>query len=431
MSQVVIFVHLCLITGVVVTLVHRQGVTGKTKLHGYASFILKALGGLGLGYFYWVIKGSGDTLFYHYEAIRIAEWGRVEISTYLSYLAGVGQLPFKSVFEYAPRAEWISKLASVIYIFGPAPYWLSATYFSLFAWIGAWKLTTELIRVNASWKNSIYLSLLYFPSVVFWASGLTKESIAIGAITWMIALIVSLRNKSTRFNTAAKWTLIVLLFYMLWQVKYYYAAVFCFSILVGTFVYLVRRKKPRLVWGIIILFTIPALWYTLSLFNPNLEASYIPEVVYDQYAAFVDKSEPGKYIEFGTLCPEWGCVALTFPYAVLAGIYLPLPFEAWGIFSLLAGLENLILIVLTLSYLVNLFVDKVKIKWSWIYLAGWTYCILLAGFLALSAPNIGTLIRYRSGFLPIFILLITLNNGYFYSWLNKILPTKKNARQAI
>ncbi len=428
MSQVVIFLHLCVIGGVVIAFVQSKSIIGDLKLHGYISFLLKALGGLGIGYFYWVIKGTGDTLWYHYEAVRIAEWGQQEIGPYLSYMAGFGQLPFESVFESSPRAEWVSKLASLIYVLAPDRYWLAATYFSLFAWMGTWKLTAELVQVNPAWKHSVLFSLLYFPSVIFWASGLTKESIALGALSWMIALLLSMMRKPVRLGGYWKLLVIIFLFYILWQVKYYYAAVFCFSLIAGLFVFAVRRSKQRMGWIIGILLAVPVLWYGLAALNPNLVPSYLPEVIYDQYTAFVDKSVNGRYVEFTTLCPEWTCIARTFPYAVSAGLFFPLPFNAWGIFPLLAGLENLILLAVTLSFLFHLFIKRTKGKWLAAHTAGWIYCLLLAGFLAMSAPNLGTLIRYRVGFLPFFILLITLNNGYFYHWINKILPTQTKSK---
>jgi hypothetical protein len=47
------------------------------------------------------------------------------------------------------------------------------------------------------------------------------------------------------------------------------------------------------------------------------------------------------------------------------------------------------------------------------------YCLLLAAFIGLSTPNLGTLSRYRAGLLP-WLLLLLLQNDYVRYLLKKI-----------
>jgi hypothetical protein len=54
--------------------------------------------------------------------------------------------------------------------------------------------------------------------------------------------------------------------------------------------------------------------------------------------------------------------------------------------------------------------ERLRQPVSILFLATASYCIVLCVFLALSTPNLGTLSRYRVGFLPFLIFLLAYRN---------------------
>jgi hypothetical protein len=325
----------------------------------------------------------------------------------------VGSRHLILIFRVHQGLNGVARFVSLLYLTNDNNYWLTSVYFSLFAWSGLWLLSVNLMQKIPSARNAILFSLLYFPSVVYWASGITKESLAIGLLGLVGAIL--LENWKSWLKASAILVLLIALF----KIKYYYVGVLALSMGVAWTV-VTTNFKGWWRWMFLLL-VFPIILWGLSLLHPNFGITYLPEVIFDNYTVYVSKSQPGKYIDFSTLCSSWLCILLTFPYAVLAGLFLPLPFETWGILSLIAGVENILLLVLFISSLLSAWVSRKKVtnNRGW-YLACWLYCLILAGFLAMSAPNYGTLLRYKVGLLPFFLLLITMNNDYFYTTINSI-----------
>lgn len=82
--------------------------------------------------------------------------------------------------------------------------------------------------------------------------------------------------------------------------------------------------------------------------------------------------------------------------------------ETHGWLQHLAGTENLLVLTISLLALYKLNQQK-KISaehWPWL-VGGLTFAVILGVLLAFSAPNFGTLIRYKVAFAP-YILYLSL-----------------------
>jgi hypothetical protein len=107
------------------------------------------------------------------------------------------------------------------------------------------------------------------------------------------------------------------------------------------------------------------------------------------------------------------------PAALFSGLFRPFVVEADTALQFLVSFENLLLVVLFTSALTNMR-KLIGSKHRILLFSIIVYTVLLCTFLALSAPNFGTLSRYRVGFLPIFLLLLTIENPL----INKIMTLK-------
>src|SRR5690606_12783441 len=115
------------------------------------------------------------------------------------------------------------------------------------------------------------VAFLFFPSIVFWTSGLIKESLAMACLFFLTAVLLKL-YESMRLSWW-QWLLIPFSLWMLWNLKYYYLAVFL--PIVATTLVMRFLIKPRVqfatgrwkyvVWMVI--FTIPL--YVASIVHPN------------------------------------------------------------------------------------------------------------------------------------------------------------------
>ena len=121
-------------------------------------------------------------------------------------------------------------------------------------------------------------------------------------------------------------------------------------------------------------------------------------VVVKNYQAYVNLSNPEDVIHFNNLNASVASVLLHAPWAFVSGIFRPFIFEAGNIFQACAALENLMLLVVFIVAIPKIWVYRKQITELHIGLV--CYVALLSIFLALSAPNFGSLARYKIGFTP-------------------------------
>ena len=180
-------------------------------------------------------------------------------------------------------------------------------------------------------------------------------------------------------------------------------------------VFLVSRRfsfiqKHKVVgWLIVFIF----LCGGASLLHPNFYLHRFLEVLITNHDTFIRISEDHGLIHFHNLHASWASVIVNSPWALFSGLLRPFVWEASGMTALLASLENLVIAILLISALSGF---KMKSPHRLLLLSTIMYIALLCIFLALSTPNLGTLSRYRVGFLPFLIFIISYRNpliGYF------------------
>jgi hypothetical protein len=252
------------------------------------------------------------------------------------------------------------------------------------------------------------VGLLFFPSVVFWSSGIIKETLALGAVAMVAFHFLSLIR-----DQKITWRSLIGLIFFLWlllNLKYYWAAVLLPSMIAGLAIHwTVERKtqKPTILaiaWvSVFLLLSIAA---TFS--HPNFYLDNLLSVIVENHNAYKNVSRPGGIIGYYDLSASWWSVIVNSPLALLSGLFRPTIFEASSLTNFAAGIENLLLLVLVLFRLRSVRMPIAENRLIVFSTLG--YIMVLCVFLALSTPNLGTLSRYRVGFLPFFVVLILVNH---------------------
>lgn len=382
------------------------------KAFFWPALVFKCLAGVGLGWLYAYYYGLGDTLLYFHDGERLAQLARLDPATYLQFLwNGDESFPFwNDLHLQEPRALFMAKITSVFNLFSHDDYWITSLYFSTVPFFSAWMLTKAIVRLDVALRGAAVFSLLFFPSAVFWGSGLIKESLAMSSLFFIS--VVFLKLWSNERVSVGQWIVCCVALWLVWGLKYYYLAIFlpvAASTLVARFVF---SRLPALggvvkvaFWAVI--FVVPLLG--VSLIHPNFYPERFLEVMVSNYEAFHEISQPEDVVTYAGLEATAASVLLHAPGALATGLFRPFPWEAGNALQAFASFENMVLLVLSVAALWN--VKKLiaspqrMLLWS-LFL----YSVLLCIFLALSTPNFGTLSRYRVGFLPYFVLLISIEN---------------------
>lgn len=378
----------------------------------WPAWFLKLMSGIGIGLLYTYYYPASDTITYHDDGEIIADFARRDFFGYLDFLwRGDESFELWSLISSTqPRALFIVKVVSVVSLMTEDNYWISSIYFSLISLWGVWKLCEEIIIVLPGFGFQIASSFLFLPSFVFWSSGLIKESIAVAGLFYLSALVI----KAWFYKRPALWEWIIFPFALLtlWNLKYYYLAMFApivFAMLGSRFLFETYRNLSIAARCCIWFLLLIAPLMVMTLVHPNLHPKVFLEVIVANYEDFVDSSSPEGVIFYESLEPTVISVVTNAPKALFSGLFRPLPWEAHTIVQLLDAIENAIILTLTLFALTRIN-QLTGSPYRLLIGSVLLYCLTLCVFLAMSTPNFGSLARYRVGFMPFFVLLITLNN---------------------
>jgi hypothetical protein len=373
---------------------------------------IKLLAGIALGIIYSTYYRVGDTWNYFEYAQTLTEIARESPVSFLRILTlPQGATAVSHLTELPPRALMMVKIVALVNLITHDNYWISSLYFSFLSFAGSWFLVRTLVQYNDRLLAAAVIGFLFFPSVVIWSAGMLKESLAMAALCYLsaIALKVWWRNPVSWWQ----WGLCVFGLWGLWEIKYYYLAVFLPLVLAGLAVerLLNDRAQPKallhltLVW--IAMLAIPLALISFS--RPNFYPARFLGVVTANNAEVIANSEADNIIHYRELAPTIGSFVRNAPWALFSGLFRKLPWETNKFMQVVSGIENLLLLLLTISALRNLSKLPAAHDRLLIFTALF-YCLVLCTFLALSTPNFGTLSRYRIGFLPFFVLLISIDN---------------------
>lgn len=384
----------------------------------WPALAVKLSSGVVLGLIYSQYYVDSDTFSFFQESIRLADIGRADWVEYLRYL----WFEKEQAFSGENRTLFFIKLVSLFSIITNNNYWIVSLYFSFFSFAAAWWLVQRMSTNFSAFRTSAVLAFLFFPSCVFWSTGIIKESVAMTVLYGLTGLFLTLWQ-----NNKITWLQIVIAIvcvWVLWSLKYYYAAIFlpvALSALLARW-FVRQRMKPSAVTAyrelMLLVVLLMIFLFVVTFVHPNFYPHRILAVVVENYEAFYEKSDPDKMVQFNNLKPEIGSILRHTPWALISGLFRPFIWEASNVFQVVVSLENLLLLLLTFLALRNVRVMTASPDRLLLF-SVLLYCIMLCVFLTLSAPNFGTYVRYRVGFFPFFIMLVMYNSP-LAQWFAKL-----------
>jgi hypothetical protein len=403
----------------IVSILYRKASDSPVKSHFFIALSIKLISGILLGVLYFQYYGSGDTLVYHETASYLAQSGKGAFRD-LFFLFGQPEERVMEIFPILrePRSAFFIKIVTAFYIPTSGSYWLTSIYFSLISFMGSWFLTSIIIRYNPTSKIAAVVSFLYFPSFVFWTSGVLKESIAWCCLSVIMGFIF-IYHQTNKLNIK-QFLLSILLLYILWSIKYHYAAVLalCFfpSLLSKTLKPYTKGsgKLYPIILGVFFIIII-LMWS-----HPNFRPERMMSVIQENHEMIKEISGRDKAIHFIETESSYLNFLLNIPLSLFAGLFMPLPWQGVNILILATGILNFILLTFFIWKLTVLSIkDFTQITSLNLSIA--IYIITLAILMAYTTPNFGTLERYKTSYIGFFIFWIF----YGHPFLSQILKYKK------
>jgi len=376
----------------------------RSPLHKFywPALITKCIAGISLGIIYSTYYDTSDTFTFFQLAVDQADLARNDARSYLSFLFSERE----GYFLGEHRTIFYTKVISILALLTGNNYWITSIYFSLLSFFAAWYLSNTIARLLPEYKIAACIAFLFFPSVVFWSSGVIKETLAMAAMFFLTALFLKLWVKERVLILSI--LLAVVCGITVFNLKYYYLAAFI-PITVSVLAARALNEKFNIESSLkqFLLFTGVLIcgFLAITFLHPNFSPSRILEVVVFNNKVFMDVCAPDDVIHFYNLEPTWASMLINAPWAFVSGLFRPFVWEANTIFKFITGVENLVLLILTI-FAIPYLKRIIRSPHRLLIIAAILYCAVLSIFLALSTPNFGTLARYGVGYLPFVVLLV-------------------------
>lgn len=385
---------------------------------------------LALGFLYQFYYSGGDTFNFHSHGSRHI-WNAVMEDPYagirLFFHSGPGEY---SVHKYSsriffyddPSSFMIVRISSLFDLLTFSSYSGTAVCFAVVSFIGAWMLFQAFYRDYTQLHKSIAAATLFIPSVVFWGSGLLKDTITLAGIGVATYLI---RNFFTGKGFGVfQFLLLLLSLYLVFAIKKY--VLLCFipaALLWMYFGYLSRFKSlafkvimTPLAVGLSIVsgyFAIDNIGkddarYSLSQLGRTAQIT-----AYD--IRYFTGRDAGSGYSLGELDGTFSSMLKLSPQAVNVSLFRPYLWEVKNPLMILSAMESLFLLVFTL-YLVfssGKYLGKGFLNPDVLFC--FIFSVTFAFAVGISTYNFGTLSRYKIPLMPFFVLGLILLNRYVKS----------------
>ncbi|MDL2262016.1 hypothetical protein LJC11_00760 [Bacteroidales bacterium OttesenSCG-928-I21] len=430
----ILFIILYLIIFGVVIVVYSSKYSDDKKIKKLfvCGYFFKIMMGIAFALIYdFYYNWEGDTYSYYSNACGLGGLFFSNTKAYFMILfdmideTNVSTLP--QTIGYYPRfakdasVYAIHRFLSPFAIMGLNNYYVIGICLNTFLFVLNWKFFRFLNQLFPSKANLIAISILFIPSVGFWGAGLLKDSYT---LSFTFIFIIYFYRIFFQKKLSIKNILFFLLsIYVVVKLKpyiVYSCLVSCFIWLGFSYIYLVKNKFLRFCVFPIVAFAIGfGGFFVMQKLSAKIGGAYgdIDSMLWKAAASQYDLKQEyyhGASFDIGDLEPTAKGALSIAPAAIIAGFYRPFIWEAKSIVMLLSGIENLVLLLLSVYVLLKggLKFFFRKLFESPFLIFCFLFSLLMSLGIGLSTSNFGALVRFTIPFLPFFFMfwLFLLND---------------------
>ncbi|MDF3027781.1 MAG: hypothetical protein K0S23_2088 [Fluviicola sp.] len=390
----------------------------------YYHFYFKLFAGLGFGLVYILYyERHGDTVFYWQGAQKLNELFFDNPSAYFhelfstpkrdiipAYFKNVGPPPIWIYNE--PNSWFVCKIANFLSFFTFGSYLVLNLFFTIISsWI-SWRFFRYMNKMLEIKTSFIAIACLFVPSVAFWCSGIIKDTVALSSI---LVLTMSLFKLIRKDYNSLFWTFVAIIIS-----SYFLISIRPFLILASylpmfiLFVFKLNSQKPFIVRsltrfvGIGISIIALVLYFRSDAAFGEFSANSVFETAeIIQKDMMNNAGYTGKRYDLGITEFTNANLIKVIPAALNVSLFRPYIWEAENPFMLLNGIENFLILLLTLSlFRRNKHAIPLSIDLKNYILFSLVFVFILGYFVGLTSGLFGTLVRFKAPIIPFFLLFV-------------------------
>lgn len=372
------------------------------------------------------IQKTGDMFGYHFDSVMLKNIGLNDMRTYIRILFTNVEKPgpFDSLFMQSQTMMGndeaiISKLGSVVQFFTFDSILNVSFIFSVFAFLGCWKLFKIFTKIYPYKTNLIAIFCLFFPSLVFWGSCISKDSVCIGALGYMTyAFFQFFVYKENKLKNLI---LLLCCLFIYMNVKIYILLSFVVAFSIYYYLHLMGQIKQAVLRVSIFIGLTIIVYFVAGKFLSYMEEAAlefsienISKTIVNNYTYLAKDAGAGSAYDIGKIEPSFSGVISKFPVSVNLVFFRPYVWEVKNPAMLLTAIESGFVFIFTLfivfSVGIRKFFSRLISNRTILFLI--TFSIIFAFFIGISSGNYGTLQRYKIPIIPYyFVALIMIRYG--------------------
>lgn len=313
-----------------------------------------------------------------------------------------------------PKSWFICKLASPLTFLTFNSFYGITMIFTGFIFGISWKFF-EFVKDFEFCKNWILVfASLFIPTVAFWSSGLSKDTVVLGSTQVCVIILFSFLFKERSINFKNIMGLIIFGF-ILYSTRSFMLVVLSMPYFVIISLRLIKKyenKAEQWVFKTILFLVVVTVTGGYLALNSSiiLENTYLEDLAVKQQDFAVNKTYTGPRYNLGIT--EFSPVGMieASPRAIAASFYRPYLWEASSPFLLLSAIEGTILIYLTFSFF--LFSGRPLAHLAYIsnqeFLTFAVTFVLIFGFLVgFTSGLLNVLIRFKAPLMTFLFIVLS------------------------
>jgi hypothetical protein len=398
-----------------------------TRIYFFPALTVKIIGAIALGFIYQFYYSGGDTFSYQLHGSREI-WGAFfkepGLGMRLFFAEGKYQPGFYGYTDsvhyfYDPSAYIIVRIATILDFFTFSTYSGTAVLFAVLGFSGGWMLFITFYKRQPELHRWLAISTLFIPSVVFWGSGILKDTVTLaflGIATYCFHILFI--ERKIKIGTIL---LFLLSLYLIFAIKKYILVSFMAAVMVWLFFSYFLRIQTVMLRIIILPFVFVACIYMAYVAvdkvvedDPKYSLDKLAETArttaYD--IRYWSGKDAGSGYTLGELDGTLDGMLKLAPEAINVSLFRPYLWEVRNPLMLLSAIESLSLLLLTLYVLFSV---RAKI-FTYLQTPEVAFCLVFSMIFAfgvgISTYNFGTLARYKIPLLPFYALAL----GFVYNY---------------
>ena len=386
------------------------------------SFHLKAVLVIIYAFYYVFVVGGGDTVAYWEGAVTLNNLFWKSPAMYFEQLfneptAEMGWRHFDTVtglppgwIYREPESWFVSKCYSIIGFVSFKSYLVLNLISAYILSKAAFRLFQLVESFGLHQHKFVAIAVLYIPSVSFWCSGVTKDTVVLLGVIYVLVNGLELLLKVPG-NNKKRIAFVVFYSFLLFHIRDFMLSVILVAFVAVLMARLANkyRKSPFAFYTLRLLTIVIGILVFVTQGSKLAESDQIKaaEVIANDFET--NATYEGARYSIGVSNFTTAGLIAGFVPATVAGVYRPFIWEGLSFSLIFNGLESVYFFYLTWLFVKKDFLRKVNlVRKNEFLVFAFLFSILLAFMVGLTSGLLGVLVRFKAPLLAFFLLVLTV-----------------------